>query len=180
MHSRTSRFILFASLASALFLANRSGAEMGGGESRPTPFAGNVRLDDGQCELSIDVDRLALQVTAVAGKYRLVPIRIDCTGDDKLRLSAANDRLEMFVKDNGRATAVLSLRQADPAVWDAFDDDLRRTLAYPPEVAPGEPVYVFAYFPIAEVTSLPFAFEFTIASRRETIPLRNLATAARN
>lgn len=180
MHSRFSRFILCASLASVLLLENRSSAEMGGGEGRSTRYEGNIRLREGDCRFSIDVDRLELLVTAVAGKYRLARVRIACSGDDNLALSAANDRLQMLVRDDARATAVLSLRTAEPTLWGTFDQELQKTLAYPPEVRPGEPVYVFAYFPITEVTSLPFGFELTIASRRETVRLENLATAARN
>ena len=152
---------------------------MGGGEGRSTRFAGEIQLRDGRCGFSIDVDRLELLVTAVAGKYRLARVRIDCSGESNLALSATNDRLQMLVEDT-RATAVLSLRTAEPTVWGTFDEEMKKTLAYPPEVRPGEPVYVFAYFPIAEVTSLPSGFELTIASRRETVRLMNLATAARN
>ena len=61
-----------------------------------------------------------------------------------------------------------------------FDTDMHRMLAYPPEIRAGEPVYVFAYFPIDQVKSLPSGFEFTIASLNQTIRLTHLAPAARN
>ena len=153
MCCRSSRLILGACLSSLLFLASGSNAEMGGGEGRPTAFVGQVDRAEGDCRISIDVDPISLLLTAVANKYRLVRVLIDCRGEASLALSPANDRLEMLVGDgdDGHAIAVLSLRQADAAVWDAFNTDMRRMLAYPPEVRAGEPVYVFAYFPIDRV-----------------------------
>jgi hypothetical protein len=179
MHSRSSRSIPVVFLCTLLALAGSASAEMGGGEGRPTPFVGEVDLDDGSCRFSIDVDAINLLVTAVAGKYRLVRMRIDCRGEDDLALSVTGDELHMLVNEE-RVAAVLSLRQTDPGVWDAFDTDLRRKLAYPPLVSAGEPVYVFAYFPAGEVTSLPQGFELTLASLGETVRLQHLVAAARN
>ena len=163
---------------------------MGGGEGRPTPFVGQIELrggegepSEGECRFSIDVERVSYMVTTVAGKYRLVRMLIDCRGEDGLVLSATYDRLEMLVDDgeggDGIAAGVLSLRQADGALWDAFDADMRRTLAYPAEIRAGEAVYVFGYFAVDETRSLPHGFQFTIASLNETVRLMHLATAAR-
>jgi hypothetical protein len=183
MNCHSFRFLLGVFLG-LLLLAGSSRAEMGGGEGRPTPFVGQAVIPDGECRFSIDVERVSYMVTTVAGKYRLVRMLIDCRGEGALALSATDDRLEMLVdggdSGNGMASGVLSLRQADGALWDAFDADMRRTLAYPAEIRAGEAVYVFAYFPVDEARSLPHGFQFTIASLNETVRLMNLATAARS
>lgn len=178
MISRLRRSVLVVLLA-WLVLPISAEAEMAGGEGRPTPFVGQIEHGDGYCEFSVDVERINFLVTTVANKYRLVRMRIGCSGELSLALSSTDDRLEMLVGDDN-AVGVLSLRQSDGALWDAFDPDIRRSLAYPPEIRAGEPVYVFAYFPAEEVGSLPYGFEFTIASLDETVQLVNLATAARN
>jgi hypothetical protein len=156
MNCHSLRLLLGVFLGS-LVLAGSSEAEMGGGEGRPTPFVGQAVIPDGECRFSIDVERVSYMVTTVAGKYRLVRMLIDCRGEGALALSATDDRLEMFVDDgedagDGMASGVLSLRQADGALWDAFDADMRRTLAYPAEIRAGEAVYVFAYFPVDEAS----------------------------
>jgi hypothetical protein len=190
MHGNSFR-ILSGVVLGLVLSAGGVRAEMGGGEGRPTPFVGQVELPGeaggpptGECRFSIDVERVSFIVTTLADKYRLVRMLIDCRGESGLALSASDDRLAMMVDDgeggDGVTAAVLSLRQADGAIWDAFDADLRRALAYPPEVRPGEAVYVFAYFPVDETRSMPGGFEFTIASLGETVRLMNLATAARN
>jgi hypothetical protein len=190
MNRHSFRFLLGVFLGS-LMLAGGSEAEMGGGEGRPTPFVGQIELPGdegeppaGECRFSIDVERVSFLVTTVADKYRLVRMLIDCRGEDALALSATDDRLEMLVDDgeggDGIAAGVLSLRQADGALWDVFGADMRRTLAYPPEVQAGEAVYVFAYFPVDEARSLPHGFRFTIASLNETVRLMHFATAARS
>jgi hypothetical protein len=190
MYFYSLRLLLGVLLGMAL-LAGAARAEMGGGEGRPTPFVGAVELPGdaggppvGECRFSIDIERVSFMVTSVADKYRLVRMLIDCRGEGGLILSASDDRLEMQVDDgeggDGVTPGVLSLRQADGAIWDAFDADMRRTLAYPPEVRAGDAVYVFAYFPVTETLSTPGGFQFTIASLGETVRLMNLATAARN
>lgn len=189
MNCHSFRFLLGVFLGT-LLLAGSSRAEMGGGEGRPTPFVGQIELpggadepSEGECRFSIDVERVSFLVTTVADKYRLVRMLIDCRGEGALALSATDDRLEMLVDDgeggDGIAVGVLSLRQADGAVWNAFDADMRRLLAYPPEVRAGDAVYVFAYFPVDAARSMPGGFQFTIASLNETVRLMNLATAAR-
>lgn len=190
MYSISFRF-LFGVFLGLVVLGGSARAEMGGGEGRPTPFVGEILLPGGEnepprveCRFAIDVEYVRFMVTTVADKYRLVRMLIDCRGEEGLALSATEDRLEMFVDDgeggDGVTTGVLSLRRADGAIWDAFDTDLHRLLAYPPEVRAGDAVYVFAYFPADEVRSMPDGFRFTIASLGETVRLMNRATAARS
>ena len=168
LNCRSFRYLLSVFLGS-LVLAGSSEAEMAGGEGR----------------FSIDVERVSYMVTTVAGKYRLVRMLIDGRGEGALALSPTDDWLEMFVEDggdtgDGMASGVLSLRQADGALWDVFDADMRRTLAYPAEIRAGEAVYVFAYFAVDETRSLLHGFQFTIASLNETVRLIHLATATRS
>lgn len=165
-----------------VLLTGTSNAEIGGREGRPTPFGGQVELANGECRFSIDVERVTFLVTRVANKYRFVRMLIDCRGNTTLALSATEDRLDMLVDggDGAVATGILSLRQSDSSLWNTFDADMRRTLAYPPEVAPDRPVYVFAYFNVDDAASLPDGFEFRIASLDKTVRLMNLTTAARN
>lgn len=168
--------LVFAGVLLAAALDGR--AEMAGAAGRPSPFVGTIDLTNGdRCELSIQVERVSFLLTAVANKYRLVRMLVDCRKQTGLTLSSAADRLEMTV-GNSAVPAVLNLQKSDSAVWDALDLDMRQTLAYPPAIKPNTPVYVFAYFPADQVKTMPARFTFTIASLGRSVTLQVLATAA--
>lgn len=166
-------------LAGVLLAAVPEGrAELAGSAGRSSPYVGMVDLANGdRCELSIQVERVNFLLTTVANKYRLVRMLVDCRKQTGLTLSSTADRLEIAI-DNRQVPAVLSLQRSDSAVWDALDLNMRQTLAYPPAIKPNEPVYVFAYFPADQVTTMPARFTFTIASLGRTVTLQVLATAA--
>jgi hypothetical protein len=169
--------LVFAGVLLAAALDGR--AEMAGSAGRASNYVGIVDLGNGdRCELSIPIERVSFLVTTVANKYRLVRILVDCRKQTGLTLSSTADRLEMAI-DNRAVPAVLSLQRSDSAVWDAFDLNMRQTLAYPTAIKPNAPVYLFAYFPADQVTTMPARFNFTIASLGRTVTLQVLATAAR-
>jgi hypothetical protein len=156
-----------------------SRAEMAGSAGRATPYGGTLDLKDGsRCDLSIQVERVSFLLTSF-GKYRLVRMLVDCRKQAGLMLSSSADRLELALDDKVTVPAVLSLQRSDSALWDALDVGMRQTLAYPPFIKAGEPVYLFAYFPVDQVRTMPRAFSFTIASLGQTVMLQNAATAAR-
>jgi hypothetical protein len=165
-------------LVALLAASPDSWAEMAGGAGRATTYGGMVDLTDGnRCDLSIQVERVSFLLTSF-GKYRLVRMLVDCRKQTGLMLSSSADRLDISVEDRV-VPAVLSLQRSDSAMWDALDAGMRQTLAYPSSIKPGEPVYLFAYFPVDQVKTMPRAFSFTIASLGQTVTLQNAATAAR-
>lgn len=153
-------------------------AEMAGSAGRPATYQGTVQLKGSErCDLSIQVERVSFLITAFGNKYRLVRMLVDCRNQVGLTLSSSTDRLEMEV-DKRAIPGVLSLQRSDSTLWDALSDDLRQTLAYPPVIKAGQPVYLFAYFPVDQVKTMPTAFSYTIASLGQTVMLRHLVAAA--
>jgi len=168
--------LLFAGLVLAAALDGR--AEMAGSAGRASNYVGMVDLGNGdRCDMSIQVERVSFLLTSVANKYRFVRMYLDCRRETGLTLSSTADRLEMNT-DNRTVPAVLSLQRSDGAVWDAFDLNMRQTLAYPAAIKPNAPVYLFAYFPADQVTAMPARFTFTIASLGRSVTLQVLATGA--
>jgi len=154
-------------------------SEIGGAAGRPITYTGEVdRGADETCRLSIGLERVAFVLTSLANRYRFVRVLIECRGRTPLVLSSTDDRLDLVLEER-TVPGVLSLQRADAELWDGLDATMRQTLAYPPSVRPGEPVYVFAYFPKPGVDDLPRSFSYTIASLGVTVRLEHRVAAAR-
>jgi hypothetical protein len=172
------RNLILACTVLLLALSTSARAEIGGAAGRATTYSGVLNLQDGnRCQLSIQVERVSFLMTTVGGKYRFVRMLVDCQKQG-LTLSSMADRLDVTV-DNSSIPGVLSLQRSDSALWDGLDAGMRQTLAYPAAIRPGEPVYLFAYFPADQVKAMPRGFSFTIASTGQTVTLQSAATAAR-
>ena len=168
--------LVFAGVLLAAALDGR--AEMAGSAGRASNYVGTLDLSNGdRCELSIQVERVSFLMTSVANKHRFVRMLVNCGKQTGLTLSSAADRLEMNFENNA-VPAALNLQKSDSDVWNALDLDLRQTLAYPPAIKPGAPVYVFAYFPADQVKAMPRRFTFVIASLGRSVTLQVLATGA--
>ena len=153
-------------------------AEMAGSAGRASNYVGMLDLGNGdRCDLSIQLERVSFLLTSVANKYRFVRMLVNCGKQTGLTLSSATDRLELTI-DKRTVPAVLSLQRSDSTLWDSFDLNMRQTLAYPPAIKPGAPVYVFGFFPADQVSAMPASFTLTIASLGRSVTLQVLATAA--
>ena len=169
--------LVFAGVLLAAALDGR--AEMAGSAGRASNYVGTLDLGNGdRCELSIQVERVSFLMTSVANKYRFVRMLTNCGKQSGLTLSSTNDRLALSI-DKRTVPAVLSLQRSDSAIWDPLDPNMRQTLAYPPTIKPGAPVYVFGFFPADQVNTMPDAFTWTIASLGRAVTLQEFAAALR-
>jgi hypothetical protein len=177
--SRYSFLSISLAVAGVVLAAALDGrAEVAGAAGRASNYVGVIDLGNGdRCELSIQVERVSFLVTSVANKYRFVRMLVSCGKQTGLTLSSATDRLEMTIEKR-TVPAVLSLQRSESTLWDSFDLNMRQTLAYPPAIKPGAPVYVFGFFPADQVNTMPDRFALTIASIGRTVTLQVLATAA--
>jgi hypothetical protein len=152
----------------------------GAGRRLPTrTLVGSATGDSVQVQLSWEYDPLLFQLNAFRDRYKVVRIELFNKGQQAFVLSAAGDRLVALVA--GRPVpAILDLGGADPAVWDSLAGDMRRDLAYPAKVGPGDRETVFAYLkdlpPGAQVMELRYSIASFPAS---PIVLRQAAAMAR-
>lgn len=176
----------------ALTLALVARPDVGGEEGRLVHYAGQLdRPTTGPCRFSIEVEPVSFVLSSVAGKYRMLRVRVENTGTETLGLSSEGDVLELVLRDEGgerRVRAILNLERSDPAFWDALDVQMREALAYPRSIRAaretgsqrdGAVRYLYAFFPVAAVSALPEEFALTLAGVEGTIAIRRPAAAAR-
>ena len=177
--SRHADLLIAPILAAALLAPLQEGrADVGGVAGRVTPFGGVLDLGNGdRCDISIQIERFGFFLSTMANKYRIVRILIDCERQTGLALSATDDRLETTIGTR-TVPAILNLPRSDSAVWDGLDPEMQRSLTYPSQVKPREPVYVFGYLPADQVKTMPTNFIFTLAALGRSVTLTNRTTRA--
>jgi hypothetical protein len=170
---------LAAALLGFLQAPDAAGAGATGNKLPTRSLVGSATGDAITVQMVWQYDPVLFQLNSFRGKYKIVRIDVSNNGQKPFVLSAVNDRLEAVVA--GRAVpAILDLGAGDPEAWDAIAEEMRRNLAYPTQVKPGEREAVFAYLKDlpagAEVTQL----RYSVASfPTAPITLRTAAAMAR-
>jgi hypothetical protein len=129
------------------------------------------RSKESGVEISASIDRVALRLTAVEGKYRLVRLTVRNPTDARVILDASKDSMVAVLpgKDGARVEAVLDPAVADAATWDKFDEPSRKALAYPKFLDKGATAVLYVLFPPDRLTDVPESFEWKIDSTGATI-----------
>jgi hypothetical protein len=176
-----SSLLVVASLV-ALVLAAPAATSGAGAAGRRVPtrtLVGFATGDSFMVQLAWAYDPILFQLTSFRGKYKVVRIDLVNKGQKTFLLSAADDRLVALI--SGRAVPmILDLGAGDREAWDSLGDEMRRNLAYPAKIDPGEQATVFAYLkdlqPNAAVTELHYSVASFPAS---PITLRTAPAMAR-
>lgn len=191
MKQRVSWGFVALAIVAAVLISRSTSASVAGGVNPYSDYVGELRGADGraQLRLTLTVERMMFRVTTVAGKYRIVRLRISNESIAPLAFSATDDRMDVIQEGAVVAQAVLNPLKADPPFWASLDQTLRDALVYPvklngsrQDAAPSpaaESAYLYLLLPADTVTSPPQAFRYTIASLGATIDLRVRQTAAR-
>jgi hypothetical protein len=170
---------LAAALLGFLQAPDAAGAGATGHKLPTRSLVGGATGDSIRVQMVWQYDPILFQLTSLVGRYRVVRIDISNNGQKAFELSAENDRLAAVI--SGREVpAILDLGASDAKAWDAIADEMRRNLAYPVKVNPGEQETVFAYLKDlpagAEVTELRYSVASFPAA---PITLRKAAAMAR-
>jgi hypothetical protein len=175
-----SRFLTVAAIAALVLPA--ATAAGGFGKSRRAPtirLVGEATATSLAVQMISDYDPILFQLTSFRGRYKVLRIDLINTGQKTLVLSVASDRLVALISGSA-VPAILDLGAGDPGAWDSLADEMRRNLAYPAKVDPGEEATVFAYLkdvpPNAVVTELRYSLASLPAA---PITLRKPAATAR-
>lgn len=175
----------------ALTLALIARPDVGGEEGRPFHYEGQlVRPSTGPCRFSIELEPVSFVLTSVAGKYRMLRVRVENTGEE-LSLSSARDVLDLVLVDadhERRVRGILDLQRSDPTFWDGLDVGMREVLAYPTSIRAakesearrdGVVRYLYAFFPVDQVSTAPEEFELALAGAEGPIAIRRPRAAKR-
>ncbi|HUL73043.1 MAG TPA: hypothetical protein VLT86_08075 [Vicinamibacterales bacterium] len=184
--------VLVLSLALLLVISRGSSGSVSGNSDPTLTFHGFVKGPDGreQYHIVVDVEPTTFLLASVASKYRLARMRVQNSTASPLTLSADQDRLELVPPSGPAVAAILNLQSGDSPFWDSLTAATRERLAYPvavngtPAPATGGPprapeaLYVYLFFPQAQVPTVPASFTYRIASLGQTIKLERSAPKA--
>ena len=114
--------------------------------------------------MSVRFDRVIYLLSIAAGKYRVFPVLIENpAGGRSLVLSREQDSFTV-VADGHPVRGILDLAQADPAMWDGLDTNLRQALLYPAAIEADQALTIYVLAPAAEISGLPTSFTYAIQS----------------
>jgi hypothetical protein len=159
-----------------------------GGKSKVEPYSAEIALGPADssnryCTFSANIDPVLFYLTSFANQYRVVHIRVINRSTVPLILSQSKDTVEL--RFGGHSVyGILDVTSVAPQLWKSLSLELRRLIAYPLRVEPGEeePVYVFvavdrlSEFEAARTT--PSNIRYSIDTLGHSIDLRPPATAA--
>ena len=143
---------------------------------------------DDQCDFSTEIEPTTFKLTAFKDKYKVVRIRAGNRRAKSIKLSPEKDSIELIQADGKSVKGTFNLKAQDGKTWDSLSDDLRSDLAYPAiiraakaadEARTGEEVaYLFAFFPVKDVSNVPRQIRYTIATLGHTVTIENRPPAA--
>lgn len=170
------RSIFYGSLSlilfSTLIYAN-------GSKGKTSVYEAHIHLGQsglGDCDFRVELDPVLFQIQSVQNKYRVIRIKIQNYSESPLRLSLENDSVQVRVGSH-EIQGSLNVANSDQEWWDRLSPELRRALAYPDQspIQRLEEENIFAYFPIADLPSLPDEILYKVESvSRKPISLKRL------
>jgi hypothetical protein len=178
-----SKFYVLSTIALFSALLSVRG-EMSGESGRSSRFVG--KLDPAasftnQCEFSVEIERVMFKLNSLKDKYKLVRIRVENRMSGPIKLSGAEDGIELEMGDGNVVRGTFNLQGQDGSLWDSLSEDMRKALAYPLSIRgvkgdgvnPRRPevVYVFAFFPADKASEVPRSFRYTIQSVGKTVKI---------
>ena len=137
-----------------------------GTKGKRVVYEATVRIGDAaasDCHFLVELEPILFQIDSVQNKYRAIRINIKNNSQSPLKLSLEKDSVQVRVGSRV-IRGSLNLADSDQPWWDGLSPELRKALAYPDQSAikSGEEENVFAYFPIADLATLPVEIVFKI------------------
>lgn len=142
-----------------------------GGKAKKLVLEANLASGEGRWRFTTEFVPIQYRLNTIRNKYKMIQIRVNNEGGKPLRLSRADDKVEVRLASNF-VPGILNLTDADPAFWDSLDAAIRNELAYPLGVEPGEEESIFVFLPVTDFKEVPEAIRYTIAGEGAQVLLR--------
>jgi hypothetical protein len=156
-----------------------------GAKGKAMVYEAKVAADQGDWYFRVELEPVLFRLVTVQNKYKPIRINIRNRSSKPLKLSLANDRIQVYPESNGARNAIdgiLDISRTEPAWWQSLDQTMKNYLAYPDQAAikVSEEENVFVFVPVDKLPSFPSTLALTIKSYSDTpirIARQNLATA---
>jgi len=141
---RTRRVIAFGCVACILLAFADESALCNGGRGKSKYYLTRTTFSGGRVSFHSVIDDTLFHLLSLKEKYSVVRLEVENHSQNVLPLSREKDRVELRFGDR-TIPGLLDLSGHDPILWNTLDVDLRKTLAYPKTIEPGEmeSVYIF-------------------------------------
>lgn len=149
-----------------LLIASSTLLAANGTKGKRVVYEATVRIGNAataDCHLLVELEPILFQIDSVQNKYRVIRINIKNNSQSPLKLSLEKDSVQVRIGSRVVGGS-LNLADSDQQWWDGLSPELRKALAYPDQSAikSGEEENVFAYFPVADLPTLPVEILFKI------------------
>lgn len=186
MHARTRWLPLSAALVLLVggFLTMTLRAA-DGAKGKAMVYEAKVAAEQGDWYFRIELEPVLFRLIAVQNKYKPIRINIRNRSSKPLKLSLANDRIQIYPEPGAGPNpieGILDISRAEPAWWQSLDQTMKNYLAYPDQAAikASEEENLFVFVPADKLPAFPGTVALTIKSYSDTpirIARQNLATA---
>jgi hypothetical protein len=147
-----STFVLFFAIGAI------SSAWANGGKGKAEYYYAKEGFGQGTVEFSTEIENVLFSITSVQNKYKVIRVSIVSKSEKPLQLSVDNDAMEVVIGGK-KVAGILDISKTDPAFWDGLTAEMRKSLAYPPNVPLREEESIFVFVPkdAAEIFPRHFA-----------------------
>jgi hypothetical protein len=144
-----------------------------GAKGKATAYEAKVAGDHGDWYFKVELEPVLFRLVTVQNKYKPIRINIKNRNSKPLKLSLANDRIQVYSESKTAIDGILDMSQAEPAWWQSLDQTMKNSLAYPDQAAikGSEEENVFVFVPAEKLKSFPNSLAYTIKSYSNT-PIR--------
>jgi hypothetical protein len=120
---------------------------------------------------AVSLQLILFRLNTVHDKYKVVPVLVENHTRDPITLSRSEDAF-VALFDERSVPGILQLSHVDRNFWDSLDSEMRKMLAYPEEIGPGDGVMLYVFIPQSDAPNIPTGFDYTIKSLDRTLKLR--------
>jgi len=165
-------FVLFFAIGAI------SSAWGNGGKGKAEEYVATEHLGGGTVEFSARVEKVLYSITSVQNKYKVIRIRIVSKSETPLQLSADNDAIDVVIAGK-KVAGILDIFKKDSGFWDGLTPEIRKSLAYPPNVPSREEESIFVFIPKDTAENIPEAFHYKIATLPDEVVIAPRRAAAK-
>jgi hypothetical protein len=158
-----------------------------GGKAKNAIYEASVpaTTGSGSLDFRVDTSPIIFYLGTVNNKYHVLLVRVMNHTHAPLKLTKDQDTVELQFSDGQSVKGMLNLPAVDHATWDGLETEIRKAVAYPEAVEPGEEEGIYLYVPVGDVSGprkqhrMPSSITYNIKSLAAPIALRPRAAAAK-
>lgn len=149
-----------------------------GGKGKAQEYTATINFGGETIEFSTRIEKVLFSITSVQNKFKVIRIQIVNKSEKSLPLSVDNDAIDVVI-DGKKVAGILDIFRKDSAFWDGLTPEIRKSLAYPPNVPSREGESIFVFIPKDTAENIPEVFRYKIATLPGEVVIEQRRAAAK-